>query len=101
MNCLLQSFHIFTRNYMNDVVIFSRTLKKHVQHLHKVFALFDFIEISLKPSKFYLDYLTVTLLDQQIDVLELIINAEKIKMISSLQFSFTLKILKSYLELMS
>ena len=81
-------------------MIFSKILNKHLHHLHQIFSLFQKLEISLELKKFYLKYLTVILLNQWIDVLELIITAKKIQAITDLQFSWTLKMFKIYFDLM-
>ena len=99
MNEILYVFQAFAQEYVNNIVIFSRTLNEHVNHLHQVFQLFQNLNINLESKKFYLDYLTVILLEQQIDVLDLFIFEKKIKTLTELQFSTTLKTLKIYLDL--
>ena len=86
---------------MNNIVIFSKTLNEYVHHLHQVFSLFQNLSISLKFKKFYLNYSTITLLKQQVDVLNLFTFEKKIRALTDLQFSTTLKTLEIYLDLMS
>ena len=99
MNHLLQSFQAFAHEYVNDIVVFSHSLEEHLHHFNEVFCLFNSLKISLEPTKSYLRYLSVTFLEQRVDVFDLSINTEKIDVIFSLQFSTTLKVLKTYLDL--
>ena len=99
MDWILWAIHTFTRDYVNNIIIFSKTLDEHVSHLHQVFQLFQDLGISLEPKKSYLGYPTVTLLGQWIDALGLTTASEKIKVISDLQFPLTLKALETYLGL--
>ena len=101
MNKILCFFHTFVQEYVNNIVIFSKMLNKYVHHLHQVFSLFQNLSISLEFKKFYLDYFTVTLLEQWVDVLSLFTSKKKIKALTNLQFSIILKTLKIYLDLMN
>jgi len=40
--------------YLDDVVVFSRTVEEHITHLDEVFCLFSGAGVSLKASKFFL-----------------------------------------------
>src|SRR5438045_2511175 len=98
---LIDSFapFCFTRAYINNIVIASKTLKEHVQHLHAIFGMFSNIGISIKPSKAFLGYPSDRLLGQHVDSLGLATTEEKLKAISWLQFPKTLKDLETYLGL--
>ena len=37
INQLLRKYRVFARVYVNDVVIFNKILKKHIQHLTMIF----------------------------------------------------------------
>ena len=100
MNRILCFFCAFAQEYMNDIIIFSKMLNEHVHHLHQVFSLFQDLDISLEFKKFYLDYSTVTLLGQWVDVLGLFTSEKKIRALADLQFPTTLKALEIYLGLM-
>lgn len=89
----------FAKAYIDDVIVFSNTLKEHLSHLSQIFEFFDQWNITLKASKTYLEYLTVTLLRQKVDSFDLVISAEKLKAITDLLFSKTLKALEIYLEM--
>src|SRR5436309_6332990 len=64
MNMILQSHKFFTCCYIDDIVIFSKILQNHLQHLNMMFSLFDKLKITLKEVKTHLDYLSIILLDQ-------------------------------------
>jgi len=96
---ILRSHRAYVRIYMNDIVIFSRTLEKHLKHLHVIFSLFRRLRICLTSTKSFLEYSFVSLLGQKIDDFELTISAKKLVAISSFRFSQSLKKLKIYIEL--
>ena len=89
----------FTRTYINDIVIFNQSLKKHLKHLVVVFEVFFQLRITLKSFKVYIDYLFVILLEQYVIAFEFITIIEKLKAISKLRFSITFKELEHYLKL--
>ena len=95
----VHDFFKFTRVYVNDVIIFSKTLKKYLKHLVTVFALFFRLRIALKSFKAYIDYSSITLLEQYVTALRFTIATKKLKVIFKLRFSHTLKKLKHYLKL--
>ena len=96
---LLRKYRVFARIYMNDVVIFNKILKKHVQHLMIIFSLFIKLRIDLKFFKTYLNFFFVILLEQYIIVMSLTIVSKKLKIILKFCFSITLKNLEHYLKL--
>src|SRR5947207_12548662 len=67
MNMILRSHKFFVCCYIDDIVIFSKTLKNHLKHLNTVFSLFDELKITLKEVKTHLDYSSIILLNQQVD----------------------------------
>jgi transposase InsO family protein len=89
----------FAKAYIDDVVISSKTLDEHVQHLRAIFSMFSSVGISIKPSKAFLGYPSVRLLGQHVDSLGLATAEEKLEAISRLQFPKTLKDLETYLGL--
>jgi hypothetical protein len=87
------------KTYIDDVIVFSKSLKKHFDHLSQLFALFQELNITLKAKKTYLEYFNISLLKQKIDSLDLITVENKLKTIVKLSFSKTLKDLERYLEI--
>ena len=98
-NQMLQSHREFFRAYMNNIIIFSKTLNEHVKHFRKIFQLFQKRRVNLASTKFYLRYPFITLLGQKMNNLKLSITAEKIAAIILLQFSASLRKLKYFLKL--
>ena len=96
---LLKRFRRFARVYVNDIVIFSKTIEKHVVHLRSVFDMLQHNNIFIKFNKIFLNYSSVTLLDQKMNSFDLFINVEKLKTIIKIQFFKTLRLLKIYLNL--
>jgi len=96
---LLRPFRTFARAYVDDIVIYSKTLKEHLRHLSAIFSLFVKRGISIKPSKAFLGYPTVQLLGQKVSSLGLATDEEKLKAIACLTFPRTLKELETYLGL--
>ena len=96
---VLRPLREFARAYVDDVVIASKTLPEHIEHLHRVFQLFVEKRISVKPSKSYVGYPSVNLLGQRVDSLGLSTAKEKLAAISKLRFPRTLSALETYLGL--
>src|SRR6266480_3951657 len=67
MNMILRFHKFFICCYIDDIVIFSKTLKNHLKHLNTVFSLFDKMRITLKKVKTHLNYSSIILLSQQVD----------------------------------
>src|SRR5438046_7725032 len=99
MNSILCSYKHFVQVYINNIVIFSKTLEDHMEHLNIIFFLFDSMRISMKETKIYLEYPSIILLDQQVDDFDMIISKERIAAIQDLSFFKTLKNLEKYLGL--
>ncbi len=99
INKILWSHWIYAKVYMNNIVIFSHTLKKHLKHLHIIFSLFRKLCVCLTSTKSFLEYSFVFLLKQKIDDFELTTSTKKLVIISSFQFSQSLKKLEMYIEL--
>ena len=72
MNMILHSYKFFVCHYINDIIIFLKTLEDHLQHLNIIFSLFNRLEITLKKIKTHLDYLLIILLDQQVNDFDMI-----------------------------
>ena len=96
---LLRLFKKFIKDYVDDIVIFSRTLLKHISHLRQVFALFKRVKVILKLFKSFLEYLNVQLLGQRVNFFELSTSAKRLTIINKLRFSITLSALEIYLDI--
>ena len=96
---ILRVFRVFAKTYVDDIVIFNYTLKKHLQHFHQIFLLFDKLNITFKFSKIYLSYSIISLLNQKINRFEVFIVQKKLVAILRFKFFRTLKNLKIYLNI--
>lgn len=96
---LLRRFRRFAKAYVDDVVIFSKTLEEHLNHLRQIFRLFVDFGISISPKKFFLGYSFVQLLKQKVDSLGLWTAEDKLQIIFKLTFPETLSKLETYLEM--
>ena len=98
INKILRPYRHFYYIYVDDIVIFFTSLKKHLSHLRLVFSTFKKINIHLSSQKSFLDYSFVQLLNQKIDILKLTTTKKKLIVITNFFFSRTLVQLKKYLN---
>ena len=96
---MLRTYREFSRAYMDDIIVFSKTLAEHVEHLRQIFQLFASRRVNLAPTKSFLGYPSIMLLGQRVDSLGLSTSAEKIAAIISLQFPQSLRDLEHFLGL--
>ena len=99
INCILQLNCDFFRAYVNNIIIYTKlkSLNDHLEHLNKVFNALVKKGICLFSKKLFLDYLTVQLLDQCVNALELTTAEDKLAAIVNIEFSHTLFTLEKYL----
>ena len=83
---------------MNNIIVHFNTLQKHLTYLHTLFEMFRFKRINLTAIKLFLNYLSITLLNQQINNLNIFTIVEKIIAITSLRFFFNLRNLKIFIK---
>ena len=96
---LLRAYRKFVKAYVDDIVIFSRIWQEHVNHLRQIFIKLISVNIFIKFIKAFIDYSSVQLLSQKVNSLDLFISEKKLRVIAKLQFSRTLRQLKTYLDL--
>ena len=94
---ILRPFRHFCRAYVDDIVIFSTSLKEHVRYLTLVFQALSEMNIHLAPNKAFLGYPSVHLLEQHVNALGLATAEDKLAAIRNLEFPKTLTALKRYL----
>ena len=99
IDVMLRPFKNFAKAFVNDIIIFSRTLQKHLDHLRQIFELFRIKRVSLSPIKLFINYPSVILLSQRVDELDMFTSQKKIQAITSLRFPETLRDLEIFLEL--
>ena len=98
IDVILRNHRDYSRVFIDDIVVYSQTLEDHVKHFHVIFDLLNSKNISLNSIKSFLDYFSIQLLEQKVDVFELITVVEKIETIAKLKFSKTLKDFEIYLN---
>ena len=89
----------FARAYVNDIVIYSRTLENYMIHLKKIFDVLIQNNISINSSKIFFEFSSVNFLKQHVTSFELSTNEQKLRAIVNLIFSRNLTQLETYLEL--
>ena len=89
----------FAKAYIDDIVIFSKSLKQHLTHLRKIFDILKTNNISIKFIKSFIEYFSVFFLDQHVNSFDFVTDDQKLKAIVKLIFSTILKQLKAYLKL--
>ena len=98
MNEIFKNYS-YARAYIDDVIVFSSSFKKHLQHFSSIFAFFQQWNITFKTSKTYFEYFNIFLLNQKVDSFDLITAKKKLKIIAELSFPTFLKALKKYIEM--
>src|SRR5947207_13576832 len=81
-----RNFHEFCRIYINDIIIISTTLEKHMKHLDKIFNKFAKFHINLAFIKFYINFLNIKLLEQQVNSFDISTSKAKFETLFSLKF---------------
>ena len=83
-NQMLKSFRDFSRIYMNNIIIFFKTLNKYIRYFRLIFQLFQIKKVNLTFIKLFLTYSLIILLKQRVDNLKILIFEKKIAIIISL-----------------
>ena len=98
IDSILRKYRHFAKTYVDDIIVFSNSLKKHLRHLNQIFVLFKRMNIIFKINKIFFDYSIISLLDQRVDSLKLTIATNKFETILVLVFFQIFKQLKIYLN---
>ena len=96
---MLQLLQEFVQVYIDNLIVFSHSQDKHMNHLYQLFFLLMKYNIVINFKKTYIDFSTVHFLDQKVSFLELFTAQEKINIITKLNFSKNLKNFKTYFKL--
>lgn len=99
IDIMLRFYPNYVKAYIDNIIIFSKTLDKYLQIFCPIFLLVDFKNITFLSKKSFLEYLTIILFNQQVDTFDLIAIVNKIDAIKSLDFFYTLTNLEFYLRL--
>ena len=101
MDHLTREMKDFLQVYINNFIIFSRTLTEHREHLKQLWQLCLDNNILLKPAKCFLGYPSITLLGQKVSAFGLAIPEDRLAAITRIPFPETLKDLEHYLGITS
>jgi hypothetical protein len=75
---------MFCLVYIDDIVVYSKTYKEHIDHLDKVLTAMREAKLTLSPKKCHLFYSSILLLGHKVSRLGLSTHEEKVKAISEL-----------------
>ena len=95
---LLRLHRHYVKTYVDDIVIYFKTLDEHKTHLRSIFDMLKINNISIKSEKTFINYLTIHLLRQKVNFLKLTTIEKKLKTIFRLSYSKTLQSLEIYLK---
>ena len=84
--------------YVNNIIIFSVTLKNHLHHLNSALTVLKNFEITLSLSKCHLRYSSIKMLEYHVFHLELSTVKEKMKVIWLIKFFKTIQKLETGLD---
>ena len=96
---ILQKHCVYAKTYINDIIIFFKTLAEHLKHLWQVFITLQNHRVVLGSKKSFLGYSSVSLLDQWVNSLSISTSVEKIRAIQVKHFPANLCKLEMYLGL--
>lgn len=96
---ILQDVRSWARAYVDDIVCGARSLSDLLKKLRSIFEIFLYYNISIRPSKSFLNYPDVAFLGQCVNSLGLTTLEEKLKAMRLLTYPDTLGALKYYFGL--
>ena len=79
INRILRFNQTFAKIYIDDIVIFSKTLNDYLMHLRDVFEIFKINNILIKSFKSFIEYSSITLLKKHVNSFDLITDEQKFK----------------------
>jgi hypothetical protein len=74
----LHPFKHFTRAFINDIIIFSKTAKEHLAHLRQILQLFAELKLLLSPTKSWLVFPLVQLLGHNVNAFSIATIEEQV-----------------------
>jgi len=96
---ILRKHRQYARVYMDDFIIFSKSLEDHMKHLYAVFKDLQALNLTLTPAKTFVGYPSINLLGQKVDAFGLTTSEEKLAAIRNISFPKTVSDLERYLGL--
>jgi hypothetical protein len=76
---------LFCLIYIDNIVVYSKSYKEHIEHLDKVLEAIEKAGITLSPNKCHLFYSSILLLRHKVSRLGLLTHNEKVKAILELE----------------
>lgn len=98
---ILYSIYAQAWAYIDDIIYRTKSLLNLLEKLCILFNIFLKYNISIKSTKFFLNYFNIRLLGQQVNFLGLTILKKKLKIINFLTYSKMLNMFEYYLGLIS
>ena len=71
IDAMLRPFKDFVKVFVDDIIVFSHILTEYLSHLRQIFELFRSRRVSLSLIKSFIDYLSIILLGQRVDELDI------------------------------
>ena len=96
---ILRPIKEFAQAYIDDIVLGSKSLREHVEHLRRLFPILVQYNIAIAPGKTFLNYPNVNLLGRKVDSFDMATSEDKLKAISEIAYPGTLGYLEHYLGL--
>ncbi len=99
INDTLHDFlNVFCIAYMNDILIYSNSKKKHTQHVHQILKRLKVVELQIDIEKCKFSVIKIKYLNLIIITHEIKINSEKINVIMNWAASQDIKDVQSFLS---
>ena len=96
---VLRLYKQFVKTYIDDIMIFSKSLQEHFDHFQKIFEILEHNNIAVNSKKTYIEYFSVKLLKQHVNFFDLITDKDKLRVIAQFTFSATFEQFETYLKL--
>lgn len=101
INNIFHHIQYWVKVYIKNIIYRAKSLFDLLNKLQILFNIFFKYNISIKPIKFYLNYLNIGLFGKKLNFLRLITLDKKFKVICFFNYSYILGIFKYYLGLIS
>lgn len=99
INNILHDVQDRAKTYIDNIICGESFLSNLLRKLRALFKIFLHYNISIKPTKSYLNHLNIGFVGQQVNFLGLTISNKKLKAIYFLRYLEILRALKYYLSL--
>ena len=98
---LIFKYKLFVYIYINNIIIFSNIIKKHLEHLYIVLNIFNKAKVYISIAKLFVAFLLVQLLKYNVNSNKILCINNNIKSFCKLKMPCTLKALKTYIKIAS